>query len=81
MLVSNIPGLEFVYNLYCNTNIKTKASFQNDQSYMCIYSLQEPKHKHKVSLPKLPVLHVYIPSRTTKHKHKVYFPKYPFLHV
>ena len=36
-----------ILTLYKNTNINTKACFQNSQSYMCTYPLQKHKHKHK----------------------------------
>ena len=61
-LVSKIPSLTCFHTLYNNTNINTKARCKNAQSYMCTYPLQQKKHKHKGSLPKLSVLHVLIPS-------------------
>ena len=63
---SKITILTCVHTLYNNTNINTKACFQNSQSYMCTYPLQQHKYKHKVSLQKFPVLHVYIPSTKTQ---------------
>ena len=39
---------------------------RNYQSYMCTYPLQKHKNKQKGSLPKFPVLHVYIPSTKTQ---------------
>ena len=63
-----ITSLTCVHILYNNTktNIKIKDCLQNAQSYMCTYPLQQHKHKHKISLPKRPVLHVYISSTTTQ---------------
>ena len=55
-----------VHTLYKNTNIKTKARFQNDQSYIFTYPLKKHKHKHKGLLPKCLVLHMYIPSTKTQ---------------
>ena len=67
-----MTSTKYVHTLYSNTNINKKAHFQNYQSYMCTYplytckySLQKHKHKQVVLLPKLPVLHVYIPSTAT----------------
>ena len=53
------------HTLYNNTNINTKACYQNAQSYMCIEPLQYHKHKQKGYFPKYPVWHVNIPSTTT----------------
>ena len=35
---------------------------KNAQSYMDKYTAQQKRHKQEGSLPKFPVLHVYIPS-------------------
>ena len=50
-----------VHTLYNNTNINTKAHWQNSHSWMFIYPLQQHKQKTNRMLPKCPVLHVYIP--------------------
>ena len=55
-----------LYTLYKNTKINKNSCWQNSQFYMWTYPLQQHKHKHKYSLPKWPVLHVYIPTKTTK---------------
>ena len=72
-LVSKRPSLTYVNTLYKNTNINTKACCQKSQYYMrkyplytCTHPLQQQKYKHKVSFPKVPVLHVYIPSTKTQ---------------
>ena len=52
------------HDIYNNTNMNKKNRFQNTQSYMCTYYIQQKKHKHKVYLTKFPVLYFYIPSKT-----------------
>ena len=48
-------------------NMNTKSYYQNAQSYMCKYPLEQQKTKTKKGyLLKIPVLHVEIPSTTTK---------------
>ena len=81
-----MPSITCVHALYNNTIINTKTCCQNIQSCMCIYLIQQPKHKHKVLLQKCPVLHVYIPSihiyipsTTTQSWTKSLFPKIPSL--
>ena len=80
-IFTKITSLICAHTFFNNTNIKTKARFQNAQYYMCKYPLQQNKHKQKGLLPKLPVLHVYIHSLTRKNKHKGLFPKQPVRHV
>ena len=64
---SKVSSLTYVLIYYNNTNMHTKYNFQNYQSYMCTYPIQQLKHKQEGSLPKCPLLHVYITS-TTKQK-------------
>ena len=64
-IVAKISNLVCVHTLYNNTNIK-KDCLQNSQSYIFTYPLKQHKHRHKGLLPKLPVLHVNIPSTTTQ---------------
>ena len=63
---SKMPSLTYVHTLYNNTNKNTKACFPNSKSYMCTYGPYQHKHKQKCLFPKLPILHLYIPSTTTK---------------
>ena len=61
-----MTSLKCVHTLYNKTSINVKAHFKQSQSYIYTHPLQLHKHKYKGLLPKIPVLHVYIPSTTTQ---------------
>ena len=56
-VIAKIPSLTCVYSLYNNTDINRKVCCQNNQYYICTYTLQK-KHKQKGFFPKEPALHV-----------------------
>ena len=62
--VAKIPSITFYHILYNNTRINTEVCYQNSQSYMYTYPLQQYKHKSKFWFSKFQVLHVYTPSKT-----------------
>ena len=51
-IIAKITSLTCEHTLCNTTNINTTAQFQNDQSYMCRFLLQQLKHKHIGSLKK-----------------------------
>ena len=64
-----------MYIPYTKTkNIITKDHFQNAQSYMCTYPIQQHKHKEKGPFPKFPSLHMYITYTKTERK-EIYPPQ------
>ena len=64
-LNKKIPNITFVHTHSQNTNVTPRIAFQNAQCNMCKYPLQQHKHKDRFSLPKCPVLHVYMPYTAT----------------
>ena len=60
-----MPSTFTYHNPSSLTSLKPSTSQTSDSSQATsIYPIQQHKNKHKVSLQKIPVLHMYIPSTT-----------------
>ena len=70
------------HTCYPQTHQKSLIKILSFIQHMCqveLQTLQQHNHKHKVSLPKFPVLHFYMPSTTTKTETQHIVPKIPIL--